>query len=415
MIKKIVLAAATALSCSLAAQEFATYKNGFIYGEETMTKLGKIVDSLNLKYKSCDLKQVFYSKLQTKGYSVKLKSGDITQAKKDMNMNISFDDFLRKYPEATVKKDLLLIKSNIVNYRDKRIIKIREIPVNDDDGMEIEIPYKKELYTKPSKNKWVYSYSEKKSYSGESIEAFYFLDNFKSIPLAPKYSRQVIYSDCLIDTSSSKLKEDAKEGGLPSEIPRNWRKLSKAEKEKLLDDYRSVRVVGSCSQDNSPRVQGVYLALLSAETANWPVFLKSHLDIMNDRFERVSDAGYAREARQTYIKELEVLNINVPDLILGTSFRIENPADNHYYASISRSGRAVAESKDRELFLSQLLSMMGDETLDDYNRVISYFFYINCNRYIKNEREKKINNIKLLGAVQKLPKYLADQIKIEKI
>lgn len=416
MIRKLVLAAAfTALSCSLTAQEFATYKNGFIYGEETMSKLAKIVDSLNLKYKTCDLNQVFYSRLQTKGYSVNLKSGPIAQAKKDMDMNISFDDFIKKYPEAVVKKDLLMIKSKTKNYRDKEITEIREVPINDDNGMEIETPYKKELHTKPVKNKWKYSYSEKTTYSEESIKAFYFLDDFKSIPLSPKYSRQIIYSDCLIDTSSSKLKKEAKQGGLPNEIPKNWRKLSKAEKEKLLDDFRSVQVVGSCSQDQSPRVQGVYLALLSAETANWPVFLKSHLDIMNDRFERASDASYAREKRQTYIKELETLNINVPDLIFGTSFRIENPADNHYYASISRSGRAVAESKDRELFLSQLLSMIGDETLDDYNRIISYFFYVNCNHYIKNEREKKINNIKLMGAVQKLPKYLADQIKFEKI
>ncbi|SHF97608.1 hypothetical protein [Chryseobacterium vrystaatense] len=415
MIKRIVITAVTALSCSLTAQEFATYKNGFIYGEETMNKLGKIVDSLNLKYKTCDLNQVFDSKLQTKGYSVVLKSGPIAQAKKDMDMNISFDDFMKKYPEAVVKKDLLLIKSKAKNYQDKDIIEITEISVNDDNGMEIEIPYKKELYTKPAKNKWVYSYSKKTSYSEEYIEAFYLLDNFKSIPLAPKYSRQIIYSDCLIDTSLPKLKKDAKEGRLPDGIPQNIRKLSKTEKEKLLDDFRSVHVVGLCSQDNSPRVQGVYLALLSAETANWPVFLKSHLDIMNDRFDRSSDSSYARERRQTYIKELETLNINVPDLILGTSFRIENPANNHYYANISRSGRAVAESKDRELFLSQLLSMMGDETLDDYNRIISYFFYVSCNHYIKNEREKKINNIKLMSAVQKLPKYLADQIKPKKI
>lgn len=413
MLKKTIFLTATMFCAVLHSQEFATYKNGFIYGEETMNKLGKIVDSLNLKYKTCDLNQVFYSKLQARGHSIKLKSGNIVQAKKDMELDIPFEDFIKKYPEADVNKDILLIKSKTKNYRDKDVSEIREISLNDNYGLEIETDYKKELYNKPVKDKWIYSYRDKKKYSEESIEAFYFPENFKTIPLNSKYSRQIIYSDCLVDTSSSKLKKEAKEGRLPNEIPQNLKKLSKVEKEKLLDDLRSVRVIGFCSQDESPRIQGVYLALLSAETANWPVFLKSHLDIMNDRFERNSDSGYAREQRQTYIKELEMLNINVPDLILGMSFRVENPADNHYYGSINRLGRAVSESKDREVFLSRLLQMMSDETLDDYNRIISYFFYVNCNHYIKNEKEKKINNIKLMGAVQKLPTHLADKIKIE--
>lgn len=41
--------------------EFKTHKNGLIYSESTMSKLAHIADSLNLKYKACDLNQVFYS------------------------------------------------------------------------------------------------------------------------------------------------------------------------------------------------------------------------------------------------------------------------------------------------------------------------------------------------------------------
>ncbi|WP_062696012.1 hypothetical protein [Chryseobacterium indologenes] len=416
MLKKISLLSGILLCSFFSAQEFTQYKNGLIYSEEAMAKLEKVVDSLNLKYKTCDLSKVFYSQMQTVGYSVKMKTGNVSEAKKDMDRNTPIEDFIRKYPEAIIKTDLLIIKSKEKDHDRKDIIEIREIPVNDDDAMSIRLDYTKELYSKPSKNKWAYNYRDKKSYSGEEIYGFFFPENFKSIPLGPKYSRQIIYSECLIDTSISKFKEDAKSERFGLALPEgDWRKLSKQEKEKLLDELRSVEIIGGCSQDNSPRIQEIYMALLSAETANWEMFLRSHLDIVNDRFERVADSGYARARRGTYIKELETLNINVPDLLFGTAFRIENPVNNHYFGNVSRLGKAVAESKDVELFLSQLLSMIGDKNLDDYNRVASYFFYLNCNYHIKSKRERKINSMKLLEAIKRLPKYITDQIKIENI
>lgn len=75
-----------------------------------------------------------------------------------------------------------------------------------------------------------------------------------------------------------------------------------------LELKRSRIVVGGCSQDMSPRVHAMNIALLSAETINWEIFLRSHLDIMNDNFERMSDGSYAWAGRKTYIKELEVLD-----------------------------------------------------------------------------------------------------------
>ena len=82
---------------------------------------------------------------------------------------------------------------------------------------------------------------------------------------------------------------------------------------------RETRVVGSCSMDSSPREHAINIAMLSAETTDWSVFLRAHLDIMNDRFDRVSDGSYAWKDRNTYIKELEQLDINVSDLIFGKS------------------------------------------------------------------------------------------------
>ena len=152
--------------------------------------------------------------------------------------------------------------------------------------------------------------------------------------------------------------------------------------------------------------------MLSAETGNWEVFLKSHLDIMNDRFDRMSDGSYAYEKRKTYIKELEELDINVLDLLIGISLRVEDPAENHYYGSIGRIGRAISESKDKNEFITQILSMIEDKELDNYNRILSYFLFVSCNNYVENEAEQKANLKLLEKSIMTLPVYLKSRIKL---
>ena len=182
-------------------------------------------------------------------------------------------------------------------------------------------------------------------------------------------------------------------------------------KQAALELKRKRRVVGGCSMDQSPRIHAKNIAILSAETAKWEVFLKSHLNIMNDRFERVSDGSYAYGGRNTYIKELEVLDINVPDLIFGTALRFENPTKNHYYASINRIGRALSESKDRKLIENRLLEYIEDNNLDDFNRVIMYYLYLNYNSYLENDNDKKESLSKLKNSVSKMPDYIYEKMK----
>jgi hypothetical protein len=134
-------------------------------------------------------------------------------------------------------------------------------------------------------------------------------------------------------------------------------------KKTALELKRNRKVMGMCSQDNSPRIHAMNIALLSAETVNWEIFLRSHLDIMNDNFERRSDGSYAWAARKTYIKELEVLDFNVIDLLLGISLRIENPGEHHYYGNISRLGRALSESQYRAPIENKILDMIRDDQL----------------------------------------------------
>ena len=348
--KKIVLIIASIfISVQFFGQtEFETFKNGLIYSENTMNKLEKIVDSLNLKYKTCDLNKVFYAKSQTIGHIVRLDTNNVKHAKEDMDKNLSFESFILKYPNATIKKNVLIVKYKYENYENEEVVEFGEVNLNNNYGFEIQLANKNNLYNNDVKATWLYEYSVKSEDIKESITAFYFPDNFKNRPLNLKYNRQIGYSDCLIDTSSTKFLKNTKEGWV--DLPANWQSLNLKKKEKLLTEMRSTRVVGGCSQDSRPREHAFNIALLSAETTNWEVFLKSHLDIMNDRFDRMSDGSYAFAQRKTYIKELEELDINVSDLMIGISLRIENQATNHYYGSIGRLGRAIFESKNKKEF-----------------------------------------------------------------
>lgn len=144
-----------------------------------------------------------------------------------------------------------------------------------------------------------------------------------------------------------------------------------------LEMKRRRPVVGGCSMDQRPRIHAQEIAVLAAETTHWEIFLRSHLDIMNDRFDRVSDGSYAYAGRKTYIRELEVLDINLTDLILGITLRIDNASPNHYFSSISRMGRALAESQDRENLEKTILDTVTAPDLDVYNRQLFYYLYLN--------------------------------------
>ena len=148
------------------------------------------------------------------------------------------------------------------------------------------------------------------------------------------------------------------------------------------------------------------IAELSAQTVNWETFLRAHLDIRNDRFERVSDGSYAWAARKTCLRELEELDINVPDLMLGISLRIDNPSHNHYFGSLGRLGRALAETQQPRELEQRLLGLVADPALDTYNRVLAYYLFLNYNSYLEDKPIQQQNVARLNAAVQKLPPYL---------
>lgn len=509
--------------------EFKVYPNGLIYSDHSIDKLKHIVDSLNLKFKVCDYNKTFKSVYQTRAKHVSLEKNKILEAKRDMDNNLSFADFIAKYPKAIVNEDLLVVK---VKYFDdyENCNKIYIDAVNFIDRNRFSITKNEKevmpLFSASVKGKWLYEYQEKTKYSSESIEAFYFVEDFTSKNLQPKYNKLIQYADCMVDTTAQVFYDDSKESGVRyfDTIPRKfqmftkyvdevlkkphfpdedydvlmgmdtinfekpWKKLRIPKKERVkneerrrlveekftrfqkeyemweekrvsridslkvndknfmpmfleayeesksikssddefeeyvgrykskeeeLEMKRNRRVIGGCSMDQSPRIHAFNIALLSAETTKWEIFLRSHLNIMNDRFDRVSDGSYAQKERKTYIKELEVLDINLLDLIIGISLRIENPSKNHYYSSIDRIGRALSESKNRAEIESHLLELIKDESLDDYNRVLMYFLFDHYNHYLEDNNLQRENSAKLQAAVATLPSYISSKIVVK--
>jgi hypothetical protein len=509
--------------------EFEVHQNGLIYSENSVAQLKKIVDSLNLKFRTCDYKKVFMSPKQAKAHFIRLEKSKVSEAKMAIENGISFEEFLKKYSKTEFENDLLLVKHEYFDEYDKKDkVYISNLEFNRGDRYSIE-KNKDEIRAFLNSNvngKWMYTYYPKNEYSDASIEAFYFITDFISKPIANHYSRLIQYSECMIDTTTEVFSKKAiekntryfdtviqKSNLFTAYLDRTLKKpvfdknmsirmaeldyfdfesndrnkkLSKKElakqeeerkniedrynnyyeelrewelskfrkvdslrlndpnfmvllkeaitdakegfssddefelyvekylsKEDALELKRNRIVVGGCSMDSAPRIHAFNIALLSAETIKWEIFLRSHLNIMNDRFDRVSDGSYAQAGRKTYIKELEVLDINVLDLILGISLHVENPSQNHYYGSINRIGRALSESENKQEVEKSILAMIEDDDLDDYNRVLMYFLFDNYNYCLTDNGQKEVNKSRLANAVKKMPDYLASKITIE--
>lgn len=168
---------------------------------------------------------------------------------------------------------------------------------------------------------------------------------------------------------------------------------------------RHRQVVGFCSMDSRPRDHAADICRLAATTAQWDIFLRAHLDIMNDNFVRASDGSYAWAGRGTYLKELEALNINATDLLIGTCLRSSTVSDNHYHGDISRIGRALAESHDLDAVSTRLLAMIKDDQLDLFNRLLTVYVFNHFNYNLPEDavERRKANVAELQAAIATLP------------
>lgn len=444
MKKLLALCLAFCSITALYAQEFTMHNNGLIYSEKTMSQLNRIVDSLNLKFKVCSPTDHFTTFPQAKGYCIYMDSlADAARA--DIDGGISYTAFAQKYPFA-ISKDQSLIVGFVENdSEEKKYIELKLYPSEDDRSL----PFEADFFQKPHMGKWVTKYYPKSEYrETPGFWAAWFTTDFRSAPFAERYARDIQYSECMIDTTTTTYLSDDYDSywydddqkskkqtpaqdtfwtwykSLPGTLDNDKPVRTDPEKhqktvrllraaydecvfqkkadfriEGLAGQYlgqtekltmmRLRRVMGSCSQDDSPRRHAIGICQLAAETATWEVFLRSHLDVMNDRFARASDGSYAWGRRGTYLHELEELGIDVPTLMIGISLRSNGIAENHYFGNIGRVGRALAESRELEQVESRLERYIADTALDDFNRMVLFNLYHTI-QYYKISQKKGI-------------------------
>lgn len=452
------------------------YPNGLIYDEATMKKLSSIVDSLNVRFRTCDPSKAYFSFEQGKATHIMIPSKG---AMRMIERNPTLEAYLNEYPSSS-KRMAWITKSRFADYKGIKYIEYEALPSRNTQAT-ISV---KDNKANDKITGWVIN--------EDKDEAFY-IDRLESHELPASYARLVQYVDCMVDTTAEiylpeakgeqwrqvskdskaytfiswaetfKEKpimmndEDVEKQGLkPDSVYnafgnryREWDSLrmidldqrmkensywnafleeavneslktgysdSRLEfytsryfsKEAALKLMRSRKVIGGCSMDQAPRFHAMNICKLSAETAKWDIFLRSHLDIMNDRFDRVSDGSYAWAGRKTYLKELEQLNINAEDLLLGTCLRVRNAGSHHYRGSIGRIGRALADISDKTELENRLLQIMEDKELDIFNRMLIVYLFDNYSYNLEDETRKQANQEKLEKVMEEMPEFIKE-------
>ncbi|GAB5523007.1 MAG: hypothetical protein Roseis2KO_08790 [Roseivirga sp.] len=424
---------------SCIAQEFKLHKNGLVYDESTMSKLHIIVDSLNLKFKQCTSDPVYQSLSQARIHSFHIKK-DARKAVALIKTGLTFTELEKAFPKAETVRDQYLIHFQR-KADDITEDLYRSIEANGQRNRQFETP--PGAFSRPLKGEWIYEFND------GYLTAFYLLEDLSTQRLPQKYALMVGYADCMVDTTTQIFSEVAWDNtydlgdGSPkvssfieskaSSLRENMEAVNELDalsrtmiaeggsnqeletlaeiyisKERALALKRSRIVSGFCSQDDRPRRHAWEIARLSAETTDWSIFLRSHLDLMNDNFHRRTDGNYAWGSRSTYIKELENLDIGTRDLLLGVTLQTDNPAENHYQGSNYRTARAIAESENPDAYLGSILEAIKDTELDLFNRMC--MTYLILNYFQQSEENQTTQKESTRMAINTLPDFVSKEL-----
>lgn len=176
------------------------YPNGFIYDSATMIQLENMVKSHGIENKSCYSKTNFYAPLQAKGYYVKTKKA-AKEVYEDILNNMPLTEFLKKHKELEISKGAIAVHKDGIYDKVTMLDRQSFFTTGHDIGLEREVYPDDSFRLDSCKNQWFY-YSYPSDGVPKEIEAFYYLENFESKPLAKKYNEIVQHNICLIDTTT---------------------------------------------------------------------------------------------------------------------------------------------------------------------------------------------------------------------
>ena len=310
-----------------------------IYPDSSIVKLRHLVDSLKLRHAPGEVpgsgagggagraggSQTFYSMPQGRMWKIHFSSptDNLSAVIQDLYSNKPLAYLVEKYRGLILTIDTTLFA---VEDEDRYLTGSPEKGYDREGWMTVGLV----------PGRWDYQYLPKDQVrTDHSVVAYQIPERLKRQPIPAEYARYIQYVDMVADTGAG---------------------------------VASGPGFGLCSGDETPIWRAMRAAQAAADSGHWDVFIRAHLDLLNDRFLRMSDNSDAAGKRKTYLKELEAIDLDVTDLVVGLSLRAVNVAPNHYLGTVWRLGRAMAASKDRVLFEQKIQAMIGDRRLDEFNR-----------------------------------------------
>lgn len=160
--------------------------------------------------------------------------------------------------------------------------------------------------------------------------------------------------------------------------------------ELALQMKRKRRVVGYCSMDNGPANHLKSIATLSALAADWDLFIKTHMHLINDRFESAVYSSYGEESRNTPIHDLESIGLEPDKLFVGSLLRAQDTKENHYFSNFSRIARAISQLSKPSASIELLVSIVNDTSADIPNRINAWYSLLYVSRYNEDVISEKM-------------------------
>lgn len=431
--------------------------DGLMYSGADLKELKRTADSLNLRYLQCEPNPVYHSWPQARAEfrALTLKRKEAALIKAGLKQNTPLQQILANFQEIETKDGANVIMARQIEY-DEYEKKYDTILYSGDGNGFTRI----NISGQETYGNWVLGIDENKNDDGDKLcyMTIWRLDtSFTSIQLPQEYAKMIQYVDCMIDTNTVLMLDNGESSEEENKPLKDLKKLVSVNRKKNIDarfnahfdegDIKYIRrefyknhdirqllanaikeaiekrngsgllerladsiyskdtilllkrsriVYGSCSMDDAPRRHARDIAVLASQTHQWPVFIRAHLDIMNDYFQRSSDGSYAEAGRKTYLRELELLDIPAQQLLLGSIFRASNLPSSHYIGNLNRIGRAFTESEHAATFEKQVKSFMKDDRLDPFNKCLFFMLYTSyCYRQPKeSDTNAKIGELK---------------------
>ena len=177
------------------------------------------------------------------------------------------------------------------------------------------------------------------------------------------------------------------------EIRRRWRPVA-------MDNFDEL----------TPRFSTMHIAYLAGELGNWQVFLQAQLALAIDPWGHhpdLSRPGY----RNSFLRELEALNIDVDDILLANELTSPWPDANFYRAKTL--GRALAlEGGNRQALEETVLKLIADAGLDVYHRLAMHYLFLNYVSFLPADPGRSKVLARLEQADETLPGYLIAKVKV---